>query len=142
MQANPSMPSAPSPAKAPSYGAPAHWQATTMRWRYISVRRFFNMAEESIKKATGQFVFEPNDANTWVKVKGMIRKLPHRIVEAGSIGRRQSRACLLCESRIGTNHDRTGYPRRQDECGDRDGRSKTGRVHHPEILSQNAGSHS
>lgn len=41
-------------------------------WRYISVRRFFNMVEESCKKATEPFVFEPNDANTWVKVQGMI----------------------------------------------------------------------
>ncbi|NOT50452.1 MAG: phage tail protein [Chitinophagaceae bacterium] len=41
-------------------------------WRYVSVRRFFNMVEESVKKATEQFVFEPNDANTWVKVQAMI----------------------------------------------------------------------
>jgi uncharacterized protein len=44
-----------------------------IEWRYISVRRFYNMAEESIKKASEQFVFEPNDANTWAKVKSMIR---------------------------------------------------------------------
>ncbi|MEI6750917.1 MAG: phage tail sheath C-terminal domain-containing protein, partial [Bacteroidota bacterium] len=41
-------------------------------WRYISVRRFFNMVEESTKNATEAFVFEPNDANTWVKVQAMI----------------------------------------------------------------------
>jgi uncharacterized protein len=41
-------------------------------WRYISVRRFFIMVEESVKKATAQFVFEPNDANTWVKIRAMI----------------------------------------------------------------------
>ena len=41
-------------------------------WRYISVRRFFNMVEESSKNATEAFVFEPNDANTWVKVQGML----------------------------------------------------------------------
>ena len=41
-------------------------------WRYVPVRRFFNMAEESIKKASEQFVFEPNDANTWVQVRAMI----------------------------------------------------------------------
>jgi phage tail sheath protein FI len=41
-------------------------------WRYVSVRRFFNMVEESTKKATEPFVFEPNDANTWVKVQAMI----------------------------------------------------------------------
>ncbi len=53
------------------------WGARTLdgnsnEWRYISVRRFFNMVEESTKKASAQFVFEPNDANTWVKVKAMI----------------------------------------------------------------------
>lgn len=53
------------------------WGARTMdgnsnEWRYISVRRFFNMVEESVMKATERFVFEPNDAGTWVKVKAMI----------------------------------------------------------------------
>ncbi|MFS8615372.1 MAG: phage tail sheath C-terminal domain-containing protein [Solitalea sp.] len=53
------------------------WGARTLdgnsnEWRYVSVRRFFNMVEESTKKATEPFVFEPNDANTWVKVRAMI----------------------------------------------------------------------
>ncbi len=53
------------------------WGARTLEgnsneWRYVSVRRFFNMAEESIKKATVPFTFEPNDANTWVRVRAMI----------------------------------------------------------------------
>jgi hypothetical protein len=53
------------------------WGARTLagndnEWRYISVRRFYNMVEESIKKATEPFVFEPNDANTWTKVRAMI----------------------------------------------------------------------
>lgn len=53
------------------------WGARTLagndnEWRYVPVRRFFNMAEESIKKGTEAFVFEPNDANTWTKVKAMI----------------------------------------------------------------------
>jgi hypothetical protein len=30
------------------------------------------MVEESAKKATFPFVFEPNDANTWVKVRAML----------------------------------------------------------------------
>ena len=30
------------------------------------------MVEESTRKASEPFVFEPNDANTWVKVKAMI----------------------------------------------------------------------
>jgi hypothetical protein len=53
------------------------WGARTLagndnEWRYISVRRFFNTVEESVKKSTYWAVFEPNDANTWVKVRGMI----------------------------------------------------------------------
>ena len=53
------------------------WGARTLagndnEWRYIPVRRFFNMVEESVKKSTYWAVFEPNDANTWVKVRGMI----------------------------------------------------------------------
>ncbi|WP_432695147.1 phage tail sheath family protein [Marinobacterium sp. YM272] len=53
------------------------WGARTLagndnEWRYVPVRRFFNFVEESVKKATSGFVFEPNDANTWTKVRTMI----------------------------------------------------------------------
>ncbi len=53
------------------------WGARTLagndnEWRYVSVRRFFNMVEESVKNSTMWAVFEPNDAGTWIKVKGMI----------------------------------------------------------------------
>lgn len=53
------------------------WGARTLmgndnEWRYVPVRRFFNMVEESAKKSTYWAVFEPNDANLWVKVRGMI----------------------------------------------------------------------
>jgi hypothetical protein len=53
------------------------WGARTLagndnEWRYISVRRFFIFVEASVTKATTQFVFEPNDANTWIRVQGMI----------------------------------------------------------------------
>lgn len=55
----------------------AVWGARTMdgndkEWRYVNVRRFFNMVEESVQKSTLWAVFEPNTKNTWVKVKGMI----------------------------------------------------------------------
>ncbi len=53
------------------------WGARTLagndnEWRYVNVRRFFIFVEESVKKATEPFTFEPNDANTWVKVQAMI----------------------------------------------------------------------
>lgn len=53
------------------------WGARTLagndnEWRYVPVRRFFNMVEESAKNASAQFVFEPNDRNTWTRVRSMI----------------------------------------------------------------------
>ena len=41
-------------------------------WRYINVRRFFSVVEESVKKSTSWVVFEPNTASTWTKVQAMI----------------------------------------------------------------------
>lgn len=54
------------------------WGARTLagndnEWRYVPVRRLYIMVEESIKKATEFVVFEPNDANTWVRVRGTIQ---------------------------------------------------------------------
>lgn len=53
------------------------WGARTLdgnsnEWKFISVRRLFITIEESAKKATFLFVFEPNDANTWVKIRAML----------------------------------------------------------------------
>ena len=53
------------------------WGARTLDgnsqdWRYISIRRTITMIENSIKNSTGWVLFEPNDANTWVRIKSMI----------------------------------------------------------------------
>jgi Bacteriophage tail sheath protein len=66
------------------------WGARTLagndnEWRYIPVRRFYIMVEESTKNATEQFVFEPNDRNTWVRVKSMIRNYLIQQWKAGAL---------------------------------------------------------
>jgi hypothetical protein len=66
------------------------WGARTLagnsnEWRYVPVRRFFNMVEESVKKATIQFVFEPNDLNTWTRVKSMIDNFLAQQWKAGAL---------------------------------------------------------
>jgi uncharacterized protein len=66
------------------------WGARTMagndnEWRYISVRRFFNFVEESIQKASEPFVFQPNDANTWVKLRAMIENFLNLQWRAGAL---------------------------------------------------------
>ena len=53
------------------------WGARTLagndnEWRYISVCRFFVMAENSVQNALKSFVLESNDNITWATVKSMI----------------------------------------------------------------------
>ncbi|MDQ1161419.1 phage tail sheath protein FI [Chryseobacterium sp. SORGH_AS 447] len=66
------------------------WGARTLdgnsnEWRYVSVRRFFNMVEESVKKSTERFVFEPNTANTWVRVQTMIENFLNQQWREGAL---------------------------------------------------------
>lgn len=41
-------------------------------WKYVPVRRLFSYVEQSVKLATDWAVFQPNDANTWVRIKCQI----------------------------------------------------------------------
>jgi phage tail sheath protein FI len=66
------------------------WGARTLDgnsndFRYISVRRFYIMVEESVKKAAMQFVFEPNDGNTWVRIRAMIENYLTNLWRLGAL---------------------------------------------------------
>ena len=66
------------------------WGARTLagndnEWRYIPVRRLYNMVEESVKKATSWVVFEPNDANAWVRVKAQIENFLNGLWRDGAL---------------------------------------------------------
>jgi phage tail sheath protein FI len=66
------------------------WGARTLagndnEWRYINVRRFCTFAEMSCKLATAAFVFEPNDANTWVRVQSMIENFLTTLWRQGAL---------------------------------------------------------
>lgn len=54
-------------------------------WKYVNVRRFFSVVEESIKKSTSWALFEPNTASTWVKVKAMIESFLYRQWRDGAL---------------------------------------------------------
>ncbi len=49
------------------------WGARTLasdqEWRYINVRRLFNMIKESIARSTRWIVFEPNDFTLWKSIR-------------------------------------------------------------------------
>ncbi|MEO0975582.1 MAG: phage tail sheath C-terminal domain-containing protein, partial [Pseudomonadota bacterium] len=66
------------------------WGARTLDgnsndWKYVNVRRTMIMLEESIKLASKAYVFEPNDANTWVTMKSMIRNFLNGIWKRGGL---------------------------------------------------------
>jgi phage tail sheath protein FI len=66
------------------------WGARTLagndnEWRYINVRRLFIMVEESAKNAAESFTFEPNDANTWIRVQAMIENFLTTLWRQGAL---------------------------------------------------------
>ena len=54
-------------------------------WRFINVRRTMIMLEQSIKLAARAYVFEPNDANTWVTVQSMISNFLFNLWKQGAL---------------------------------------------------------
>lgn len=83
------------------------WGARTLagndnEWRYISVRRLFIMIEESAQKSTAFAVFEPNTAETWLKVKAMIESYLYGLWERGALAGSKPEAAYFVNVGLGT----------------------------------------
>lgn len=66
------------------------WGARTLDgnsldWRYINVRRTMIFLEESVKNAARAYVFEPNDANTWLNMRSMIEGFLKSVWKRGGL---------------------------------------------------------
>ena len=66
------------------------WGARTLDgnsldWRYINVRRTLLFLEESVKNASRAYVFEPNDAGTWINMKCMIESFLRSVWKRGGL---------------------------------------------------------
>ncbi len=66
------------------------WGARTLDgnsqdWRYVNVRRTLIMIETSLKLAIRAYVFEANDANTWVTVKSMCSNFLTNLWKQGAL---------------------------------------------------------
>lgn len=65
------------------------WGARTVSsdasWRYVNVRRLFNMAEQSIELGTQWVVFEPNDEQLWKRVTRDITAFLMRLWRQGAL---------------------------------------------------------
>jgi hypothetical protein len=77
------------------------WGARTLagndnEWRYVPVRRLFNLIEESLKKSTAFAVFEPNTPTTWLKVRGLIDSYLYGLWQQGALaGASQDQAYFI-----------------------------------------------
>jgi phage tail sheath protein FI len=66
------------------------WGARTVaeaasEWRYVNVRRLFNMVEKSIARATRWVVFEPNDETLWKSIRRDISAFLLRLWRDGAL---------------------------------------------------------
>lgn len=66
------------------------WGARTLNgnsqdWRYINVRRTMSFLEHSVQNAARAYVFEPNDANTWINMKCMIENFLRSVWKRGGL---------------------------------------------------------
>jgi uncharacterized protein len=66
------------------------WGARTIadgssEWRYLNVRRLFNMIEESIATSTRWIVFEPNDRTLWNSIRRDISAFLTRVWRDGAL---------------------------------------------------------
>ena len=66
------------------------WGARTLadassEWRYLNVRRLFNMIEESVAEATRWIVFEPNDRTLWKSIRRDIGAFLTRVWRDGAL---------------------------------------------------------
>lgn len=66
------------------------WGARTLDgnsqdWRYVNVRRTLIFIEQSVKAAAKAYVFEPNDSNTWILMKGMLNNFLTNLWKQGAL---------------------------------------------------------
>ena len=83
------------------------WGARTLagndnEWRYLSVRRTMTFLEQSCKRATEAFIFEPNNEATWLKVKSMISSFLTSIWKDGGLQGAKPDNAFSVECGLGT----------------------------------------
>lgn len=59
--------------------------ASASEWRYINVRRLFNMIEESIAESTRWVVFEPNNETLWQSIRRDVGAFLNRLWSQGAL---------------------------------------------------------
>lgn len=54
-------------------------------WKYVHVRRYYNMVQQLISEALGKFINEPNNIHTWLRAKTMIENFLNQQWKEGAL---------------------------------------------------------
>ena len=84
------------------------WGARTIansasEWRYVNVRRLFNMIEESIERGTRWVVFEPNDYGLWKAIQRDVGAFLTRVWRDGALMGRTPEQAFFVQCDESTN---------------------------------------
>jgi phage tail sheath protein FI len=84
------------------------WGARTLadassEWRYLNVRRLFNMIEESIAEATRWIVFEPNNRELWKSIRRDVSAFLTRVWRDGALMGRTAQEAFFVKCDEETN---------------------------------------
>jgi hypothetical protein len=90
----------------PGRGQAIIWGARTLagndnEWRYVSVRRFFNMVEASVKQGIERFAFEHNRQETWIKARAMVENFLALQWRAGALQGATTRDAFYVRAGLG-----------------------------------------
>lgn len=82
------------------------WGARTLagndnEWRYVSVRRFFIMVEESAKKAIPAFLSQPNTSETWISIRNMLENFLLHLWRKGALAGNKSEESFYIKCGLG-----------------------------------------
>lgn len=73
--------------------------ASSSEWRYVPVRRLFNMIEESITRSTRWVVFEPNDVTLWKRIVRDVRAFLTLLWQQGALmGTKEQAFFVQCDA--------------------------------------------
>lgn len=72
-------------------------------WRYINVRRLFNMVEKSLQIGSKWAVFEPNDKFLWNKLKRNVTAFLTRVYNSGALAGNNASEAFFVRCDEGTN---------------------------------------
>ena len=72
-------------------------------WKYVNVRRLFNMVEKSLMDGSKWAVFEPNDAFLWKKLKRNVTAFLSRLHRSGALAGSNSNEAFFVRCDSSTN---------------------------------------